>query len=317
MNIRYCVVLLSVCCIGCAATKYNPPQDDADMHSIDDGSMQKIPWEFEGDEGERFMNDMWDIRTTMKYQHIVDSLPSFYTALLQRYSTVFGELPLPASQMDVYLFATQEQWQSQLVKMLGRREAQHWFQLESGGITIDGKAILYHLDRRGRSRVTLRIAAHEGWHQYAEKIFKKPIPTWLDEGIGTWMEGFRFRRNEVQFLPASNWDRLTTLRRIVSANRLHTLDELMNSDPSDLLETDRSTLLGYYAQLWGLVSFIIESDNGKYFPAFQLILDNALQGTLNEPDKGWLFYFTEDPIEFEKDYNDWITEYVKPGTSWR
>ena len=174
MNIPYYVILISVCCVGCAATKYNPPQEDVDMHSIDDGSMQKIPWDFEGDEGERFMNDMWDIRTTMKYQHIVDSLPIFYTALLQRYSTVFGELPLPASQMDVYLFATQEQWQSQLVKMLGRREAQHWFQLESGGITIDGKAILYHLDRRGRSRVTLRIAAHEGWHQYAEKIFKAP-----------------------------------------------------------------------------------------------------------------------------------------------
>ncbi|MBT5409559.1 MAG: DUF1570 domain-containing protein [Phycisphaerae bacterium] len=317
MNIRYCVVLLSVCCIGCAATKYNPPQDDADMHSIDDGSMQKIPWAFEGDEGERFMNDVWDIRTTMKYQHIVDSLPSFYTALLQRYSTVFGEFPLPASQMDVYLFATQEQWQSQLVKMLGCREAQHWFQLESGGITIDGKAILYHLDRRGRSRVTLRIAAHEGWHQYAEKIFKKPIPTWLDEGIGTWMEGFRLRRNEVQFLPASNWDRLTTLRRIVAGNRLHTLDELMNSDPSDLLETDRSTLLGYYAQLWGLVSFIIESDNGKYFPALQLILESALQGTIQEPNQGWLFCFAEDPVEFEKEYNTWIVEYVKPGTSWR
>ena len=92
----------------------------------------------------------------------------------------------------------------------------------------------------------------------------------LDEAIGTWMEGFRLRRGEVQFMPASNWDRLATLRRIISANRLSSLEDLMNSEPSDLLTDGRTTLLAYYAELWGLISFIIEYEDGKYVPSCSL-----------------------------------------------
>jgi hypothetical protein len=225
-------------------------------------------------------------------------------------------LPYPKEKMDVFLFASEEQWQSKLSQMLGK-EAEHWFQLKSGGVTIDGIAVLYHLDRRGRSRVTLRIAAHEGWHQYAEAAFVSCLPTWLDEGIGTWMEGFRIRRGEVQFLPASNWDRLTTLREIINAGRMSSLNVLMQSDPSTLLSTGRTTLLGYYAQLWGLVSFIIEYEDGKYMPALRTLLQEAATGAIREPSKGWLSYFSTDQVLFEKEYNKWVVQYVRPGSSWR
>ncbi len=279
--------------------------------------MDVSTWVYEGDTGERFISDVWDIRTTLKYQHILDAIPTFYDALIQRYTTVFGDLPVPTRKMDVYLFATEQQWQSQLVLMLGEAEASHWYQLKSGGVTIDGTAVLYHLDKRGRSRVTLRIAAHEGWHQYAETAFVGCLPTWLDEGIGTWMEGFRFRRGEIQFLPASNWDRLTTLRTIVKANRLSSLKELMQSDPSALLANGRTTLLGYYSQLWGLISFIIEYDDGKYMPALKHVLKTAADGTIHEPTKGWLFCFAEDPATFESEYKAWIIDYVRPSGQWR
>ena len=39
-----------------------------------DAMMFEIPWSFQGDEGTRFVSDVWDIRTTMKYQNILDSL---------------------------------------------------------------------------------------------------------------------------------------------------------------------------------------------------------------------------------------------------
>jgi len=281
-----------------------------------DAMMFEIPWSFQGDEGTRFVSDVWDIRTTMKYQNILDSLPSFYDALIERYTTAFGVLPYPEEKMSVYLFATEEQWQTKLLQMLGD-EAEHWYQLKSGGVTIDGIAVLYHLDRRGRSRVTLRIAAHEGWHQYAEAAFISCLPTWLDEGIGTWMEGFRIRRGEVQFLPASNWDRLTTLREIMNSGRMSSLQDLMQSDPSSLLSTGRTTLLSYYAQLWGLVSFIIEFEDGKYMPALRTILQEAATGEIREPARGWLSYFSNNQNEFENEYNKWIVQYVRPGSQWR
>jgi len=177
--------------------------------------------------------------------------------------------------------------------------------------------VLYNLDRRGRSRVTLRIAAHEGWHQYAESVFKDCLPTWLDEGIGTWMEGFRIRNGEIKFMPASNWDRLSTLRKIVSADKLDSLNSLITSEPSALLLTGRSALLSYYAQLWALTSFIVEFENGKYLPGLHAVLASALEGTLQEPNGGWMFAFTDNPTQIEREYKEWVVQYVRPGSTWR
>ncbi len=322
--IKFVTLLVSLCLtLGCASKNYRfgisdqPIETNASSLESTSEEMSELPWSFQDNAGKRFVNDYWDICTTLEYDYIVDSLPTFYEALLIRYKTAFGDLPIPTSPMKVYLFSSQEEWQEQLIRMLGYRQAEHWFQLESGGITIDGTAVLYHLDRRGRSRVTLRIAAHEGWHQYAEKVCLKPIPTWLDEAIGTWMEGFRLRRGEVQFMPASNWDRLATLRRIVSANRLSPLKELMNSEPSDLLADGRTNLLAYYAELWGLMSFIVEYEGGKYFSSLRHLLNCAVDGTLREPTRGWLAWFTDEPKEFEQEYKEWVVDYCRPGAQWR
>jgi hypothetical protein len=131
------------------------------------------------------------------------------------------------------------------------------------------------------------------------------------------MEGFRIRRGEVQFLPASNWDRLTTLRTIIQADRLSSLTELMQSDPSKLLSNGRTTLLGYYAQLWGLVSFIIEFEEGKYFPALRTLIQEAASGTIREPKGGWISCFSLDKDAFEKEYRGWVSQYVRPDGQWR
>ena len=274
--------------------------------------MTLSPWKFGDDTGTQLVSDVWNIRTTIKYQNIIDSLPSFYEALIERYTTVFGELPYPKDRLDVFLFANETQWRQKLQQMLGA-EAEHWYQLGRGGLTIDGVGVLYHIDRRGRSRATFRIAAHEGWHEYAESVFVKCLPTWLDEGIGTWMEGFRFRNGTVQFIPSNNWDRLPSMRKIASAKRFTPLKELLSSDPSTLLETSRSSLLGYYAQLWAFTSYLVENHplvlNG--------MLQDAVSGNLTVPRGGWLYAFTDNPVQLEKEYQDWVIEYVKRGTSWR
>jgi hypothetical protein len=273
-------------------------------------------WMFMGNEGVVFKSPYWEIHSTIQNAQIVDALPDFYADLLEHYTTVFGELPYPKRRIDVFLFADKIQWQQKLEQMMGN-DAKEWFSLGRGGLTIDGVAVLYHLDSRGRSRVTLRIAAHEGWHQYAESVFINCLPTWLDEGIGTWMEGFRIRSGKVRFTPSSNWDRLSTLRKIVSNKRLESLDSLMKSDPSTLLATGRTTLLAYYAQLWAFTSFIVEYENGKYMPALRSVLNSALAGTLRTPRGGWLHAFTSSPVELEKEYEEWVVQFVKPGSSWR
>ena len=276
------------------------------------------PWKFGNDKGVLIQTESWSIYTTLQYDHVVSQLPRFYDSLITLYASEFGSFPYPTDRLVVYLFATEEQWRRQVQVMLGN-DAKHWFQLGRGGLTIDGIAVLYDLDSRGRSRTTLRIAAHEGWHQYAEAVFADPLPTWLDEGIGTWMEGFRLRRGELQFEPENNWDRLSAIRKIVNADRLTPLSELLGSDPAQLLDSGRSTLLGYYAQLWGFISFLMETDGGLYRPVIQKILQDAVQGELQNPNAGtsWLHHFAESPKQFETKFQAWLKEYVRPGSTWR
>jgi hypothetical protein len=276
----------------------------------------KSKWYFDGEEGVQFVTPNWNIYTTIPIPRIVESLPDFYSDLLGHYTTVFGDLPYPQKRIDVFMFATETQWQLKLLQMLGE-DAKEWYSLGRGGLTVDGTGVLYNLDRRGRSRVTLRIAAHEGWHQYAESVFKDSLPTWLDEGIGTWMEGFRIRNGEIDFMPASNWDRLSTLRKIVSADKLDSLNFLLTSEPSELLLTGRSALLSYYSQLWALTSFIVEFENGKYLPGLHAVLASALEGTLQEPHGGWMFAFTNNPTQIEHEYKMWVVQYVRAGSTWR
>ncbi len=315
MKIQYCCILIIVFAF-CSCSRDKTVKAHSSPAVAELTNVTKNKWTFSGAEGVQFMMPHWNIRTTIPIPHIVDSLPDFYNDLLEHYTTVFGILPYPNKQIDVFIFENETQWQRKLQEMLGR-EAKEWFSLGRGGLTVDGTGVLYHLDKRGRSRVTLRIAAHEGWHQYAEAVFKDCLPTWLDEGIGTWMEGFRIRSGETKFMPASNWDRLSTLRKLVSANSLDSLDSLINADPSSLLASGRATLLGYYAQLWALTSFIIEYEDGKYLPLLTEIFSRALHGTLREPHGGWMFAFTDDPIEMEREYKEWVVQYARPGSSWR
>ena len=313
---RVLVCLFVIAVLSCQSSHREEIPQTAAIAEMN--SMSRMAWSYYGDSGTQLISDTWNIRTTIEYEHILETLPAFFDAIIRRYTTAFGELPYPNERLNVYLFAKESQWQRKLEQILGKK-AQKWFQLGRGGVTIDGTAVLYDLDKRGRSRATLRIAAHEGWHQYAESVFEDCLPTWLDEGIGTWMEGFRIRRGEVQFLPASNWDRLSALRRIVQDDRLTPLTILLNSDPSELLEVSRSSLLGYYAQLWAFTSFIMEAKNGEYRTSLQELLLDALHGELKRPHTrgGWLDLFTDDHEQMEVEYKAWVVQYVKPGSTWR
>jgi hypothetical protein len=133
------------------------------------------------------------------------------------------------------------------------------------------------------------------------------------------MEGFRIRRSKLEFQPASNWDRLSTLRTISASNRLSTLSSLLRAEPNELLAQSRGSLLGYYAQLWAFTSFIMEYNDGQHRTALRKILLDALHGQLHTPANSadWLYVFTDDPAEMEIEYRVWVREYVRPGNSWR
>lgn len=303
-------VLLLCACEGTPSTTVPRPTivEEFEVHSE--------PWSFDGNSGVRLRTPSWDIRTTIRHDRITDMLPRFYERALERYATALAPLPWPRQRLNVYLLGDQRQWQSKLVDALGAEAAQ-WTGLGRGGVTVDGTALLYDLDGRGRSRATLRIAAHEGWHQYAEAVLRDPLPTWLDEGIATWMEGFRIGPTGPQFQPLRNWDRIATLRRVIAADALGPLRDLLDADPATVLEEGRQQLLGYYAQLWALTCFLAEDE--VYQPRLAALLLAAHDGRLrkfvgSQPSAtDWLAYFDEDTARIEIRYRRWAGESVRPG----
>jgi hypothetical protein len=209
----------------------------------------------------------------------------FMESALIHYTTALGPLPRPDSAMETYLMGTRPQWARMTQRFMGE-QAETYLQIQRGGFASGGKAILYDIGPRD----TFAIAAHEGWHQYSQKTFKNPLPVTLEEGVATYMEGFRWTppgsdvpassATTPTFMPWSNWERYEQLRQAERNGKLVPLDKLMRSTPQELMAGDPDNALVYYAQVWALIHFLNEDGAGQYQKALQAMLSDAANGRL-------------------------------------
>ena len=243
-------------------------------------SLTDEPWSFMQIPGRRLVTDHWDIRTTMDSDHLVDSLPHFYESAFARYTTALGDLPSVQRPLVTYIFGDKRQWKNQ-TKLLVPAMATRYETLGRGGFSSNGIACLYDIDRGARSRDTLALASHEGWHQYTQTAFRQRTPTWLEEGIATWMEGHEWHDGTVVFNPANNRERRSMLSEAFYGDHLMPIREVLSGDPNAFLDSGKRQLLAYYGQVWALTRFLMESDHG-YAPAVERILQDAARGRLYE-----------------------------------
>ena len=297
--------------------------------SEDDWPSMTEDWIFMGVPGEHTRTPHFEIYTTLGNERLQEYLPTFYETVLEEYMTRFGDLPPPPKRMDSYIFGDQRQWKNKtrmvLPEMSGSFEG-----LGRGGFSIDGMAVLYDIDKYKWDRDTLALAAHEGWHQYAQVTFEHQLPPWLDEGIATIFEGFRFRRGELYFSPSLNRERRYRLREAIRTQKLIPLKELIDSDPHDALAEGKSKLLTYYAQAWALGRFLSEGEDGRYREALenvlllnargdlyrQLLLQSKRDGRPVDPDHmaGQRLietFFNENFDEFTESYDAWVQELAR------
>lgn len=240
------------------------------------------PWSFEGREGRILITTGHRVHTTIAEQDTLLALAPFLDALLEHYRTALGELPAPPRPMDTYLFAERSEWQTYTRELMQDRAALY-LNLGRGGYSVRGTAVLFDIDEYGY-RDTFSIIAHEGWHQYTQVVFQHALPTWLEEGIATWMEGRIERRDgSFEFNGLANRARLEMLSNALNTGRLIKLTELIERVPQQFLqEGDRNQtrLLIYYAQVWALVNFLNEGEDGRYRPALEKVLQDAKDGRI-------------------------------------
>lgn len=301
-------------------------------------AVKREPWQFGEHTGCLICTPNHRIYTTIQDERILDRLPLFYERALAHYTSAITRLPKPPAPLETYLFQTRTQWQTKTEQMLPD-QARMFSNLGRGGFTTRGTAVLYYIDRmrgyaRDIPRDTFAIAAHEGWHQYTQRTFKHQLPIWLEEGVATYMEGYRTTRDGLtEFMPGENRERTNALRDAVRSRRLIPLDDLLTRTPQSFLNNSKDALLTYYSQVWALTRFLIEGENGRYRQALATVLTDAAEGRLvgrmmtstvtastrrmgngiNRVGPAVVQeYFNRDLGEFERQYLAFIDEIVQP-----
>jgi len=237
------------------------------------------PWSYDGADGRVYVTASARIHSTLAVGSLDRALPSFVERAVSHYRTALCELPAPRDPLETYIFGTRSQWERHTRERLGS-SAGPYLAMGKGGFTTEGDAILYDIGPLD----TLTIIAHEGWHQYTQRTFKQPLPLWLEEGVACWMEAVRPGRGQSAsspFMPWRNHERFSELRNGARRGDLIPLEALLDSSPEQFLRQGKDRMLLYYAQVWALVHFLREGENGRYAEALRTLLLDASEGTLH------------------------------------
>lgn len=300
-------------------------------------SITTLPWEFRGNPGRLHATRSARIHSTLPDGSLDRALPAFVERAISHYRTALVELPELTEPMDTFILGSRSQWEQLTRDRLGRA-AGPYLAMGKGGFTTDGDAILYDIGPLD----TLTIVAHEGWHQYTQRVFKNPLPLWLEEGIACWMEAVRPGRGQSAsspFMPWRNHERFSELRNGMRRGDLIPLEALLDSTPEQFLRQGKDRMLLYYAQVWALVHFLREGEGGRYEPSLRELLLDAAEGRLlprmthsqsfpNPTARSmhlhsrvgkWvaLEYFNPRFAEFKEQYESFLREITRPGAAGR
>ncbi len=295
------------------------------------GILAEEDWSFGEVKGAVVRTEHYRIYTTEKNQVIRSRMITFVEYALAHYRTALvpqAPLPAPPQRLDTYLMDNRPQWE-RLTNRLMPDQAGELTRIQRGGYAFNGIGVYYDLGLFD----TLAIAAHEGWHQYTQRTFKDPLPTWLEEGIAVYMEGHRWVGGQPSFIPWANLERFDQLRRAASRDRLMPLSKLLRSKPQDFLGESDGSLLDFYAHLWALTHFINSGESGKYNAGLRRLLEDSVKGGQRRAIAAKLSeraavnalatrggpavfqtYFNDDLDQAEQEFAGFMRRLIAPGT---
>lgn len=290
--------------------------------------LSREPWRYATAEGEVIRTTNYRLYTTAKDKVIRDRLATFQEHALSHYRQILTPLPAPATKLDTYLMDNRPQWERMTKQLMGDR-AEALLKIPRGGYASRGIGVFYNIGLFD----TLAIAGHEGWHQFTQKTFAEPLPSWLEEGLATFMEGHRWEQNTPVFRPWANVQRFDQLRKAEGERKLLALEDLLDSRPQDFLDFTDERVLTFYAQLWALVHFLNEGEGGKYAAALREVMTDAAEGRLASTVRArlggragasvltsrsgptvFMAYFSEDLSPPAEEYARFVSRLTRPGS---
>ena len=181
--------------------------------------------------------------------------------------------------MRCYMFGTRQEWMD-FTRLHTGQDSTVYLQISRGGYTIHDWYVAYYL---GGDNSTYSVAAHEGWHQFVARHFKGRLPPFLEEGIACMFEDVEWDNGLPRFNLTLNPDRALSLRRVVDANELFPLNELITLHAGNIVGRAGIRIEAFYAQSWAFARFLWDGENEKYRPALQKLLADTADGTVYDP----------------------------------
>lgn len=231
-------------------------------------------WENKYGPGLRLNTTHYKIHTTLLQPAMLRRIPAFMESVYQAYKTQLIQVIEKQTGLTIYLFANRRQWE-EFTKDFTGDQARTFCRIKAGAYYHNGACVAYDI---GPVR-TLSVLGHEGWHQFSDKHFKFRLPSWIDEGIAMLFETNDAESGKFKLTPAENSYRLDALRRTLENNGMIPLQELIVSNPGDVLATDHTeAVMAFYSQSYALIRFLQEADSGKRLASYNRLLADGLRG---------------------------------------
>ena len=251
------VVMTLALLTGCATQKPREPV----AFEIQD-------WNFGKQPGSKVITEHYEIYTTLQHRVLLEALPDFVEAAYANYQRLVTPVRQPEGRMRVYLLASRTQWETFTRRFTGSR-ADKFLKVHNGGYSERGVSVIEYVSHD----VTFPLFAHEGFHQYLYYHLNLRIPAWLNEGLAVCCEGQRWGASSLErFDPWFNPQRSNELAAALSLNRLHPLKTLLETDAGRMIEGNSRSIGTYYSEIWALILFLQEGENGKYAADFKRLL---------------------------------------------
>lgn len=259
--------VLSALLFGCNATGATPPVE-----------YQSEPWTFRDRPGKKLITAHYEIHTTLRDEMLLSGIPEMCESAYAEYAKLVPPQRELDRRMQVYLFATRSEWADFTREFTGPRAAV-FLKVRNGGYSERGVSVIQYVSHD----ITFPLLAHEGFHQYLYCCVTDQVPAWLNEGLAVYFEGQELAGDgRTRFQPWNNPARSNALADAILRKKLFPLTELLDTHAGRIAGMPPRVVGTYYAQLWMLVGFLMEGENGKYAENFQRLLRAVSGGDLEQ-----------------------------------
>jgi hypothetical protein len=229
------------------------------------------------------------------------------------------------SKLQIRIFDSKEGFDSYLSSIIEGTSTSYVFLQYKN--TKKSELVIYLIDDIEKMTKTL---IHHGFVQFIKTFIAQP-PLWLQKGFAIYFEKSLYNNEDNTAMFRNNLDWAITLKKYIAADRKDPLNQKL-FPISDLLSIDTSiankNINVFYAESWGLVSFLI---NSKY-QEYNRILWDAISAMKSDASKSenesaimksafkWInnntfitdFYYYAESI---KTFNELIQDGIKSYTS--